>query len=165
MPASVVCTLYKFVTLDNYQTLQEPLLRLLKENRVKGTLLLAREGINGTIAGAQNNIETVLSWLQSDPRLNPLSYKLSHHNDAPFLRTRVKLKREIVTMGVEKIDPKKTVGTYVKPDKWNDLISSSDVLVIDTRNEYEVAIGSFKHAVNPNTQTFREFPDYAKKTS
>ena len=163
MPVTVVCALYKFVSLEDYKTLQTPLLTFLKEHNVKGTLLLAKEGINGTIAGSQEDIDATLAWLQSDPRLHNLGYKLSYHSETPFLRTRVKLKREIVTMGVEGIDPKKSVGTYIKPKDWNELISDPDVVVIDTRNDYEVAIGSFKHATNPNTKTFREFPDYAEK--
>ena len=161
MQKTVVCALYKFVTLENYKELQSPLLKLMKQHNVKGTLLLAREGINGTIAGSQSGIDALLHWLQSDERLQGLGYKLSHHNNMPFLRTRVKLKREIVTMGVEGIDPNRTVGTYIKPKDWNQLISAPDVLVIDTRNDYEIAIGTFKNAINPKTETFREFPQYA----
>ncbi|MDD7805055.1 MAG: rhodanese-related sulfurtransferase [Endozoicomonas sp. (ex Botrylloides leachii)] len=161
MPVTVICALYKFVTLEDYQELQSPLLRVLKEHHVKGTLLLAKEGINGTISGSQDGIDATLAWLQSDARLDNISCKFSYHSESPFLRTRVKLKREIVTMGVEGIDPKKAVGTYIKPKDWNQFISKPDVLVVDTRNDYEVAIGSFKGAVNPNTKSFREFPNYA----
>ena len=133
------------------------------DNDVKGTLLLAKEGINGTIAGTREGVDAVLTWLRNDPRLAKLDTKESFDDEVPFYRTRVKLKKEIVTMGIDTIDPNHIVGTYVKPGDWNELISDPDVLLIDTRNEYEVAIGTFKDAVNPSTETFREFPEYAKK--
>ena len=158
----VVCALYKFVTLDNYTELKAPLLDFMLEHEVRGTLLLAQEGINGTVAGSREAIDALLNYLQQDPRLDPISYKESFTDTAPFMRTRVKLKKEIVTMGVEGIDPKQVVGTYVKPKQWNELISASDVLLIDTRNDYEVQVGTFKNAVNPQTDSFREFPDYVK---
>ena len=158
----VVCALYKFVTLDNYTELKAPLLDFMLEHEVRGTLLLAQEGINGTVAGSREAIDALLAYLQQDPRLDPISYKESFTDTAPFMRTRVKLKKEIVTMGVEGIDPKQVVGTYVKPKQWNELISASDVLLIDTRNDYEVQVGTFKNAVNPQTESFREFPDYVK---
>lgn len=156
----VVCALYKFVTLEDYEQIKTPLLEIMQNNAVRGTLLLAQEGINGTVAGSRKGIDTLLAWLQSDSRLSPLSYKESFTNKPPFARTKVKLKKEIVTMGVENIDPKKVVGTYVKPSDWNELISDPEVLLIDTRNDYEVEIGTFKHAINPRTESFREFPDY-----
>ncbi|MCB1614630.1 MAG: rhodanese-related sulfurtransferase [Pseudomonadales bacterium] len=162
-PPIVVCALYKFVELDNVKTLQQPLLNTLLENEVCGTLLLAREGINGTIAGDRKGIDAVLSWLRRDARLSDLSYKESFDEQQPFYRTKVKLKKEIVTMGVNDINPLEVVGTYVKPENWNTLISDPDVLLIDTRNEYEVKIGTFRGAVNPHTETFREFPDYVEK--
>ena len=158
-----VCALYKFVRLENFEQLREPLLQQMQNHEVKGTLLLASEGINGTIAGAEAGIKAVLSWLKSDTRLTDIVSKESYHEHNPFNRTKVKLKKEIVTMGVEGIDPRHVVGTYVKPDEWNDLISDPEVLLVDTRNDYEVEIGTFKHAVNPNTKTFREFPDYVKE--
>ena len=157
----VICALYKFVALEKHTDLQKPLLLLMTENNIKGTILLSQEGINGSVAALQQGINTLLAWLQSDDRFKGLGFKLSYHDDMPFLRTRVKLKREIVTMGVEDIDPNKSAGTYVKPKHWNQLISDPDVLVIDTRNDYEVAIGTFKNAINPKTNTFKEFPSYA----
>lgn len=159
----VVCALYKFVTLDNYEQLKKPLLEVMESNEVRGTLLLANEGINGTISGDEPQLNNVLDWLQSDPRLTELDYKLSFHKERPFHRTKVKLKKEIVTMGVDGIDPNKIVGTYVEADEWNDIISDPDTVLIDTRNDYEYGIGTFKNAVNPNTETFREFPDYVKQ--
>lgn len=162
-PRYVVCALYHFVPLENFQRLQEPLLALMQEQGVKGTLLLASEGINGTIAGTREGVDAVLVWLRSDPRLAELDSKESFDDELPFHRSKVKLKREIVTMGVEGIDPRRKVGTHVDPAEWNALISQPDVLLIDTRNDYEVAIGSFRGAVNPHTSSFREFPDYVKQ--
>ncbi|WP_085298653.1 oxygen-dependent tRNA uridine(34) hydroxylase TrhO [Cognaticolwellia mytili] len=158
-----VCALYKFVRLENFEDVKPPLLEVMEENDVKGTLLLALEGINGTIAGSKSGIDAVLNFINSDERLAGVSFKCSYHQANPFQRTKVKLKKEIVTMGIEGIDPTLTVGTYVKPKDWNALISDPEVLLIDTRNDYEVEIGTFKNAVNPNTETFREFPEYVAK--
>ena len=130
---------------------------------MRGTLLLAAEGINGTIAGSRKSIDAVVGWLSQDERFKGLETKESSVDENPFYRTKVKLKKEIVTMGVEGIDPKHIVGTYVKPKDWNALISDPDVLLVDTRNDYEVNIGTFKNAVNPQTETFREFPEYVDK--
>jgi UPF0176 protein len=160
MTKIVVAALYRFAALENYRELRQPLLNLMLGNEVKGTLLLAREGINGTVAGSQASIDKLLEWLRSDSRLKDLSCKFSYDDEAPFYRTRVKLKKEIVTMGVEGIDPGLIVGTYVKPEDWNSLISDPEVTLVDTRNAYETAIGSFKSAKVPNTESFREFPEY-----
>ena len=160
----VVAALYKFVRLDDFEQLREPLLALMLERDVKGTLLLAGEGINGTIAGPRAGIDTVLGWLREDPRLADLEHKESFHDEHPFLRTKVKLKKEIVTMGVEGIDPNRTVGTYLSPQEWNAVISDPETILIDTRNDYEVEVGTFRGAINPETRTFREFPDYVKET-
>jgi UPF0176 protein len=130
-------------------------------NKVKGTLLLAEEGINGTICGQREGVDAVKAWLDADGRFDDLSYKESLSDELAFYRTKVKLKKEIVTMGVAGINPAHIVGTYVKGDDWNRLISDPDTILIDTRNDYEVAIGTFKNAVNPNTTTFREFPQWA----
>jgi UPF0176 protein len=157
-----VCALYKFVRLENYQEMREPLHQVMESNEVRGTLLLANEGINGTIAGPANGIEAVINYLELDCGLKSIEYKNSFSEKAPFKRTKVKLKKEIVTMGVEGIDPLQSVGTYVKPADWNLLISDPEVVLIDTRNDYEVGIGTFQNAVNPNTESFREFPDYVK---
>ncbi|EAQ63693.1 hypothetical protein MED121_03312 [Marinomonas sp. MED121] len=159
----VVCALYKFVTLKNYVELREPLLACLTDNEVRGTLLLAEEGINGTVAGSRAGIDAMLAWLDQQPGLENIVSKESYDEAMPFYRTKVKLKKEIVTMGVEGIDPKEVVGTYVKPKDWNALISDPDVVLVDTRNDYEVQIGTFKNAVNPKTDTFREFPAYVEE--
>ncbi len=159
----VVCALYKFVTLEDFEAKRQPLLDVMLENDVKGTLLLASEGINGTVAGTRQGIDNFLAWLKQDERLIDLDHKESFDESMPFYRTKVKLKKEIVTMGVEGIDPKEVVGTYVKPKDWNALISDPDVVLVDTRNDYEVAIGTFKGALDPKTETFREFPEYVEK--
>lgn len=159
----VVAALYQFVTLDDFESLREPLLDEMKRLDIKGTLLLASEGINGTISGTRESIDALLAWLKRDARFAALDHKESYCDEHPFYRTKVKLKREIVTMGVEGVDPNRRVGTYVEPERWNDLIDDPEVLVIDTRNDYEVAIGSFEGALNPKTKSFREFPEYVKQ--
>lgn len=162
MSKFVICALYKFTRLINYQALQKPLMQTLLKNNVKGTLVLAEEGINGTIAGTRESIDLVLAWLKRDPHLADLNHKESHNDEIPFIRTKVKLKQEIVTMGQPDIDPNKVVGTYVKPGEWNKLISDPDVLLIDTRNNYEVNVGTFKNAINPQTLSFRQFPEFVR---
>ena len=163
MSQFVVCALYKFVELDNHQSLQKPLLDLMEQYSIRGTLLLAHEGINGTVASTREGIDALLAWFGYDARLSNISCKESFHQEMPFNRSKVKLKKEIVTMGVEGIDPKHVVGTYVKPTEWNSLISNPEVFVVDTRNDYEIELGTFQHAVNPKTDTFREFPGYVKE--
>ncbi|MDR7119841.1 rhodanese-related sulfurtransferase [Rheinheimera soli] len=159
----VVAALYKFVALPDYVALRDNLYQHLVLNKVKGTLLLAEEGINGTICGPREGIDAMLQWFAADSRFEGMSYKESFADEQAFYRTKVKLKKEIVTMGVEGINPAHIVGTYVKGEAWNQLISDPETIVIDTRNDYEVAIGTFKNAVNPNTTSFREFPDWAEQ--
>lgn len=158
----VVAALYRFAKFPDFESRREVLLNLMLEQQVRGTLLLAAEGINGTIAGSRAGIDAVLAWLQEDERFAGIDVKESYVDANPFYRTKVKLKKEIVTMGVEDIDPNHIVGTYVEPRDWNALISDPDVLVLDTRNKYEVEIGSFENAVNPETDSFREFPQYVQ---
>ena len=143
-------------------SLRAPLLAQCDALGITGTLLLAEEGINGTIAGTRSGIDNMLSYLRSDPRLADLEHKESSADQPPFYRMKVKLKKEIVTMGVPGIDPTELVGHYVKPEDWNALISDPDVLLVDTRNDYEVEVGTFKGAVDPRITTFREFPEYVK---
>src|SRR5690606_38620022 len=141
-----------------------PRLKILcDELGIKGTLLLAEEGINGTVSGSRDGIDALRAFLDADGRFDNLSYKESFYEEQPFYRMKVKLKKEIVTMGVNGIDPQKIVGTYVKPKDWNALISDPDVVVIDTRNSYEYEIGTFERAIDPETDTFREFPAYVAK--
>ena len=159
----VVCAMYKFTPLANFESLREPLRQVMLDNNIRGTLLLANEGINGTVAGSRKAIDQLLAWLQQQPGLSDIDFKESYTDKAPFSRTKVKLKKEIVTMGVEGIDPLQVVGSYIEPKDWNELISDPDVLLVDTRNDYEVEVGTFKHAVDPNTTTFREFPQYVQE--
>ncbi len=162
MSAIVVAALYKFASLPDFRELSDPLRDKCVELGLKGTLLLAHEGINGTVAGSREAVDGLLEYLRADERLVDLEHKESPSDEQPFYRMKVKLKQEIVTMGVEGIDPRQSVGTYVPPRDWNQLISDPDVLVIDTRNHYEYAIGSFERAVDPETESFREFPQYVQ---
>jgi UPF0176 protein len=159
----VICALYRFVRLDDFRALRAPLQTLLDAQGIRGSLLLASEGINGTVAGTRAAIDALLDWLRSDPRLAALEYKESTGTRMPFLRARVKLRKEIVTLGVAGIDPNRVVGTYVEPGDWNALISDPEVLVVDTRNDYEVQVGTFRNAVNPHTASFREFPAFVQQ--
>lgn len=158
----VVATFYKFVRLPDFAEKREPLLAYCQAQSIKGTILLAAEGINGTIAGSRQAINSVLSFLRSDPRLADLEPKESYADAQPFDRMKVRLKKEIVTLGLPEINPSDRVGTYVSPKEWNSLISDPDVIVIDTRNDYEVSIGTFQGAQNPKTASFHEFPDYVR---
>ena len=160
---SVVVALYKFVTLEDYRDWREPLLDVCIANGVMGTLLLAHEGINGTVSGSRQGIDKLMSYLRADPRLAAMECKESYHTDPPFLRMKVKLKREIVTIGIADVDPSKAVGTYVKPQDWNAMIDDPECVIIDTRNDYEVEIGTFDRAVDPKTLTFREFPQWVRE--
>lgn len=159
----VVAALYKFAPLHNYRELKTPLLQHCLKFGIKGTLLLAAEGINGTVAGSRSGIDSLLTYLRADPRLSDLDHKESYCDTQPFYRTRVKLKKEIVTLGVPEVDPNRHVGQYVAPKDWNELIADPEVLLVDTRNDYEVGIGTFKNAINPKTKTFREFPQFVQQ--
>ena len=163
MTQYVVAALYKFADLPDFEAMIPPLKALCDANKVKGTLLLAHEGVNGTIAGSREGIDAVVKYLGDDKRLEGLEYKESFATEQPFYRMKVRPKKEIVTLGVPGVDPNKKVGTYVLPEDWNDLISDPDVIVLDTRNDYEYGIGTFKGALNPNTETFRQFPDFVTK--
>ncbi|MEO6292054.1 MAG: rhodanese-related sulfurtransferase [Burkholderiaceae bacterium] len=158
--AYLTAAFYKFVELSNFPEMKAPLLAFCESQDVKGTILLANEGINSTIAGPEAGVRAVLAYLRADPRLAALEHKESWSDKPPFYRMKVKLKREIVTMGVPTVNPNETVGKYVKPQDWNALISDPDVLVIDTRNTYEVDIGTFKGAVDPRLKSFSQFPEW-----
>jgi UPF0176 protein len=158
----VVAALYRFAKFPDYESFREPLLEILLTHEVRGTLLLAAEGINGTIAGNRIGIDAVLTWLAKDHRFAGIQAKESYVDENPFYRTKVKLKKEIVTMGVEAIDPTHIVGTYVDAKDWNALLADPEVLLLDTRNQYEVEIGTFENAINPKTDSFREFPEYVR---
>ena len=156
-----VCAFYKFTPLDHYISLQQPILHQLSSNRITGTVLLAKEGINGTVAGEREGLDQFLGWLGGRAEFSGIEFKKSTTDRLPFKRTRVKLKKEIVTMGVEGIDPSVMTGIHVDPEDWNALLQDPRTLVVDTRNEYEIEAGHFANAVNPHTTNFREFPQYA----
>ncbi len=153
-----IAALYHFTRFDDPYALRAPLLKLCEMEKVSGSLLLAREGINGTIAGPRAGIDAVLAHIRALPGCADLEWKESESAEQPFRRLKVRVKKEIVTMGQPDVDPKARVGRYVDPKDWNALIQNPDVAVIDTRNDYEVAIGTFQGAVDPETESFRDFP-------
>ena len=161
-PVHLTATFYKFVDLPDFAEQRAPLQALCEQHGVKGLILLAREGINSTIGGPAEGVHAVLSYLRSDARFADLQHKESWSERAPFYRMKVRLKKEIVTLGVPGISPIHMAGTYVKPADWNALISDPDVVVVDTRNDYEVEIGTFAHAVNPNIRSFSELPKWVE---
>lgn len=156
----VVSALYHFATLEDYVAMRGPLQAFCDGHGIKGALLLAHEGINGTVAGSKADIDALLLHLKSDIRLQGLEHKESFAKSKPFYRMKVKLKKEIVTLGMDGIDPNVCVGTYVQAKDWNAIISDPEVLLLDTRNNYEYQIGTFQGAVNPNTDSFRQFPEF-----
>ncbi|MEO0539946.1 MAG: rhodanese-related sulfurtransferase [Cyanobacteria bacterium P01_A01_bin.105] len=159
----LIVTFYKFVTLTDCDRLRSILLELCVQQGIRGTILLANEGMNATLAGPQNGINAILGFLHTDERFADLNHKESWADSAPFDRMKVKIKREIVTLGNPAANPAEQAGTYVEPEDWNQIIADPDVVVVDTRNTYEVGIGSFQHAQNPHTESFREFPNYVKQ--
>ncbi|MBN8564348.1 MAG: rhodanese-related sulfurtransferase [Leptolyngbya sp. UWPOB_LEPTO1] len=158
----LVAAFYKFVSLPDYVELRAPLLALCQEQEIRGTILLAQEGINGTIAGSRPAIAQVLDYLRSDSRFADLNVKESETESRMFDRLKIKLKKEIVTLGIPEVDPTQKVGTYVKPQEWNAVISDPETIVIDVRNRFEVSVGSFEGAIDPETASFRQFPDYVR---
>jgi UPF0176 protein len=160
MSSLLTAAFYKFVELPDYKALREPLLAHCESVGVKGTILLAEEGINGTIAGEQQGVRDVLAYLRRDPRLADLEHKESGATEMPFYRMKVRLKKEIVTLGVPGVNPARMAGTYVTPQEWNTLLDDPDVVFVDVRNDYEVALGTFKGALNPETKSFSDFPKW-----
>jgi UPF0176 protein len=162
MKEYVIASFYKFVPLHDYEKMKLPLLAAMKENHIWGTIILAAEGLNGSFAGKPTQVESLCAFLRLDPRLADLFFKETYDDLMPFEKAKVKFRKEIVTLGVPGIDPLETTGERVSPAEWNNLIGDPDVLVIDTRNNYEVELGTFKQAINPNTENFRDFPEYVK---
>ncbi len=156
----VVSAFYHFTPFPEFETLQEPIQSELSAHGIFGTVLLAKEGINGTIAGSREGINDVMKYLRGLPGCATLEHKESSASEMPFYRLKVRLKKEVVAMGVPDANPNNQVGTYVDPKDWNALISEPDVVVIDTRNDYEVSIGAFEGATDPETKTFRDFPSW-----
>jgi len=157
-----VAALYHFTRLEDPATLRQPLAAFCCARGIKGTLLLAREGINGTVAGPASAIDELLAHLTSKPEFAALKAKFSHAPEMPFHRMKVRLKKEIVTMGVPDLDPA-DAGTYVAPSDWNELISDPETIIVDTRNDYEYALGTFRNAIDPNTTSFTQFPDWVDR--
>lgn len=162
MSAFDVRAFYKFVSLPQFAGLREPLKSLCLANGIRGTILLAPEGINGTIAGEPVALAAAMAGIRSVPEFSDLPDKVSFADAMPFQRMKVRLKKEIVTLGVEGVDPTKRVGRYVAPEDWNALISDPEVLVIDTRNSFEAKAGTFRGAIDPGTTSFGEFPGYVQ---
>lgn len=158
-----VAALYRFASFTQPELLQPQILSWCTNNNLKGTILVASEGVNGTVAGPAAGIDAVVAHLRTLPDCDELDVKYSHAVEMPFYRMKVRLKKEIVTLGVDGIDPKREVGTYVGAEDWNALISDPGTILIDTRNDYEVAIGTFEGAIDPKTKAFRDFPEWFRE--
>lgn len=158
----MVAAFYKFVALPDYKEIQQGILNAAISNEVMGTILLASEGINGTVSGSEKGVRALLDFIKSDERIADLEHKESWAEENPFYRMKVRLKKEIVTLGVEGVSPTKKVGDYIEAQDWNDFINDPDVVVVDTRNDYEVAIGTFKGALDPQTTSFRDLPKWVE---
>lgn len=156
----VISAFYQFVRLDDYQAMQGPMQDFCRAQGVRGSILMSDEGINGTIAGTRAGIDAVMAYLRADERLANLLHKESFADFRPFKRMKVRLKKEIVTIKRDDADPFKQVGTYVPPEEWNALISRDDVILVDTRNDYELKYGTFQGAIDPDIRSFSQFPDY-----
>ena len=163
MATFLTAALYKFVELPDFADIKAPLIDCCNKNNVKGTILLATEGINGTISGSSEGVRAVLELLRSDRRFADLVHKESFSQKAPFYRLKISLKREIVTMGIPDINPSLMAGKYVKPDEWNKLLDDPDVVVVDVRNDYEVSMGTFGGAINPKTKSFSDLPEWVQQ--
>ena len=159
MDKITVCSFYKFSEINDLKNLKNKFFLFLKEKKIYGTVLIAPEGINGTVSGLDSNIIKMIDFIKSDTRFHDIDYKLSYTDKIPFYRTKVRLKKEIVTLGV-KLKKSDFNATYLEPNEWNELLKDDDVILIDTRNKYETAIGTFKNSIDPGTESFREFPEF-----
>lgn len=160
MNSYTIASFYKFVELLDFESLKPPLLDVMRKHHVLGTIILASEGINGSMSGSPEDLEYVYQHLRSDSRFQDIVFKEMQDNFLPFEKAKVKLRKEIVSLGVKKLDTIHSSGAYVTPEEWNTLISQPEVVVLDTRNEYEVELGTFKHAINPHTENFRDLPQF-----
>ncbi|RUR13822.1 rhodanese-related sulfurtransferase [Legionella sp. km772] len=163
MSQIVITSFYKFIPLTDFESLRAPILATMHQMEIKGTILLAAEGINGGFAGTRECMNNFYAYMRSDSRFHDLNFKETFDDKNPFEKAKVKLRNEIVTMGLKGVDPLKSVGVYLSPEEWHALIQDPEVILIDTRNDYEYELGTFKNAINPNTENFREFPDYVQK--
>lgn len=162
MKTWVIVTFYQFVSLENYAAMKEPLLKIMKDNAIKGTIILASEGVNGSFCGDSQAVAVLMAHLKACPGLDALSFQQTFDERNPFDKAKVKLRKEIVTLGKPDVSPLETTGTHLNPDEWNSLITDPEVVVVDTRNDYEVKLGTFKGAINPETDNFRDFPEYVQ---
>ncbi len=156
----VIASFYKFISLPDFAALREPILGQMHDIKIKGTIILAAEGINGSFAGTREQMDAFYNYLRADSRLADLNFKETYDSEVPFAKAKVKLRKEIVTMGVSEVDPLKLTGTHLSPEEWHAFIQDPEVIIIDTRNDYEYSLGTFKNAVNPQTDNFRNFPEY-----
>lgn len=163
MKNTIIVSFYKFITLDNFELMREPILAKMHELGIKGTIILAHEGVNGGFAGTREPMELFYAFLRQDERFADLNFKETYDEENPFTKAKVKLRKEIVTMGIKETDPNKSKGTYLSPEEWHAFIKDPDVVIIDTRNDYEFELGTFKNAINPNTENFRDFPTYVEQ--
>lgn len=163
MTSYTIASFYKFVPLDDFENMKVPLLTAMKENRILGTLILASEGINGSFAGQHDDVLALCSYLRQDPRLADLFFRERYADFMPFEKAKVKFRKEIVTLGINGIDPQTSTGQRLLPQEWNNLIKDPEVVLVDTRNTYEVELGTFKNAIDPKTENFRDFPEFVEE--
>lgn len=163
MKEIIIASFYKFIPLHDFETLREPILDKMHELAMKGTIILAHEGINGGFAGTREQMDAFYEYMHSDSRFADLNFKETFDEKNPFDKAKVKLRKEIVTMGGHDIKPQNAPETYLNPEQWHELIQDPEVLILDTRNDYEFELGTFKNAINPDIENFREFPEYVQK--
>ncbi|GIR61984.1 MAG: UPF0176 protein [Alphaproteobacteria bacterium] len=159
----IISTFYKFLVLENYKELKIKFDKSLSKTNIKGTILLANEGVNGTIAGSESDLKNFFLYLDKFSQFKDITPKFSSSNKNPFLRMKVRLKKEIVTIGIPEVSPSNLVGKYLNVEEWNEFLNESDSMIIDTRNDYEVSIGTFKNSINPKIKSFRNFPNWVQK--
>ena len=163
MNSYVIATFYKFAPLNSYELMREPLLKIMRDNNVKGTIILASEGVNGSFCGKKEELLPLINHLRDYPNLHDLVFKETYDEFNPFDKAKVKLRKEIVTLGVVDVNPNEVTGEHLNPEEWNELIADPDVVIVDTRNDYEVKLGTFKRALNPETDNFRDFPAFVEE--
>ena len=159
----IISTFYKFLVLENYKELKIKFDKSLSKTNIKGTILLANEGVNGTIAGSESDLKKFFLYMDKFTQFKDITPKFSSSNKNPFLRMKVRLKKEIVTIGIPEVSPSNLVGKYLNVEEWNEFLNESDSMIIDTRNDYEVSIGTFKNSINPKIKSFRNFPNWVQK--
>lgn len=163
MKTYTIASFYKFVPLNDFESKKDPLLLAMKRHNIFGTIILAHEGINGSFAGTPADVAELCQYLRQDPQLSDLYFKETYNDIMPFEKAKVKFRKEIVTLGVKTVDPLKHNGVRLLPTAWNELLQDPEVVLVDTRNDYEVELGTFKNAINPHTENFRDFPAYVEQ--